>query len=137
MQLSLYNGTQMIATLNVDDACISNFKIGKGTCLHIDDDPTTFFKKKIEAMKVGDRCLVSINGIEHYASIRYIGGFHRKSGTNIFYYLFYICPTTYALFHVFICYQHFYIIYRHPCGCCWVLLYLIIDHQNMTTNLLY
>lgn len=85
MQLTLYKGSQLINSLNVDEASLSNYKFSKGMYVHIDDNPETFFKTKIDAMKVGDRCLVSINGIEHHGLIRYVGGFHRKSGINGFF----------------------------------------------------
>lgn len=83
MQLPLFNGTQVIAHLDLDDARISNYKTDKGTCLHIDDNPDTFFDRKLNALKVQDRCSVSINGIGYPGTIKYIGGFHRKAGIHV------------------------------------------------------
>lgn len=83
MQLSLFNGTQVIAHLDQDDARISNYKIIKGTCLHIDDNPDKFYDKKLNALKVQERCLVSINGTAHPGTIQYIGGFQLKAGIHV------------------------------------------------------
>lgn len=83
MRLALFNGTKLLANLNSDDARISSYKIEKGTCLHVDDDPDTFFDEKLNVMKIDDRCLVSINGIDHSGTIKYKGAFHRKSGIHV------------------------------------------------------
>lgn len=55
----------------------------KGTCLHIDDNPDTFYDEKIKTLNVGDRCIVSINATEQIGIIRYIGAFHRKPGIHL------------------------------------------------------
>lgn len=55
----------------------------KETCLHVDDNPDTFFDEKIKTMKVGDRSYVSINGTEQIGTIRYMGAFHRKPGIHL------------------------------------------------------
>lgn len=83
MQLTLYTGSRLINSLDVDEALISNYNFDRNMCLHIDDSPDAFFKKKMEVLKVGDRCIVSTNGIEYFATARYIGGSHQKAGLYV------------------------------------------------------
>lgn len=83
MLVSLVDGIEEIATLDKDEAKLCEYNLRQNIGMHVDDDPVTFFDKKLKTLTINGRCLVSIKDTEHLGVVRFKRKVHSKEGVFV------------------------------------------------------